>query len=149
MSTSGISRLQSTQYASNLENKNGDKSDVENAVKDHLARTNDAYQHHLEQIEKEKEARETKSIWTLIGAIFLGPLIGTAIGGAIGDAANDGDEGAAREAKKQVGISDMEVDKAFDKFQNARDNLDEAQKNTESVEKFSNELRDAKFIGTN
>ncbi len=51
MSISGISRLQSTQYASNLENKKGDQTDVENAVKEHQARTTDAYQHHLEQID--------------------------------------------------------------------------------------------------
>lgn len=148
MSISGISRLQSTQYESNLENKKGDQTDVENAVKEHQARTTDAYKHHLKQIEKEKAARETQSTWTLIGAIFLGPLIGTAIGNAIGGAANDGDEEAGRAAKKQVGISDMEVDKAYDKFENARSSLDEAQRNARDVEKFSNELRDAKFIGT-
>ena len=42
----------------------------------------------------------------------------------------------------------MEVDKAYDKFENARSSLDEAQRNAHDVEKFSNELRDAKFIGT-
>lgn len=148
MSISGISRLQSTQHAASLENKNGNQDDVENAVKDHKDRTQQAYKTHLAEIEKAKEARETKSIWTLIGAIFLGPLIGTAIGGAIGDAANEGDEDLSRELKKQHGVLDLEVDKSFDRFNEAKNELDDSNDQARQTEKFSRELRDYKWTGT-
>jgi hypothetical protein len=42
-----------------------------------------------------KESESGKSLAGLIGALFVGPVIGTAIGGAIGGWANDGDESPA------------------------------------------------------
>ena len=43
----------------------------------------ESYGHQLEQIEKNKEARDEKSGFSSIGSIFLGPLVGTALGSPI------------------------------------------------------------------
>lgn len=45
----------------------------------------ESYGHQLEQIEKNKEAREEKSGFSFFGSIFLGPLVGTVVGGSIAD----------------------------------------------------------------
>ena len=57
-------------------------------------------------VEKAKDAREDSGRGTL-GAIFMGPLVGTAIGKAIGNAASDSNQDAASEAKKQGGVTSL------------------------------------------
>jgi hypothetical protein len=43
----------------------------------------ESYGHQLEQIKKNKEARDEKSSFSSLGSIFLGPLVGTAVGSPI------------------------------------------------------------------
>lgn len=149
MNTSGIQRLQATQYQSSLQTQTHGREDVERAVDEHGQQVETAYQESLKEIEKEAAARKTQSIWTLIGAIVLGPLIGSAIGGAIGGAANDGDEDAAREAHKKSELASLEADKAFEHFEDARSDLEDQQRQAKDVQKFARELRDAGWTGTN
>lgn len=145
----GIQRLQATQYQTSLDRQAHHQEGVENAVDAHASKVEESYDKALLEIEKDKQARKTQSIFTLLGAIFMGPLIGSMIGSAIGGAANDGAEGASREAKKDNEIATMEADKAFDAFQDARGELEDAQAQQRDVAKFARELRDMGWTGTN
>ncbi len=56
---------------------------MQKSVLNHKLNAQDSYQHQVEQVEKNKEAKEEKSSFTISGSIFLGPLVGTALGGPI------------------------------------------------------------------
>lgn len=147
MTISGIRQLNQFQYATSVDKEKGAKENVDASLKNHKEFVETAYKQNLAEIEKNKEARETQSTWTLIGAIVLGPFIGSAIGGAIGGAANDGDEAAGRELKKQGSISDMGAERAMDAFGEARSRLEETKSDRQGLEKFGAELRDASWSG--
>lgn len=146
--TSGIQRLQATQYEASLSNQAHQEEGVDRALERHEQCVETGYQQSLVEIEKSKEARETQSLATLLGTVFGGLLVGTAVGSAIGGALNDGDEAAAREAKKQTDIAGMEADKAFDQFQDLRGEIEDSQSRERDVQKLARELRDGAWIGT-
>ena len=111
MSTHGIQRLQQVkaQDVADESVEAGDK--VNRALEKHKKHTQESYKEALTEVEKNREAREASSLGQILGTIFGGPIIGTLIGSAIAGWANDGDEAAAREAKKQVGLEDMQAQK--------------------------------------
>lgn len=148
MSISGISRLQKTQYASNVSKEEAGKQNVDASLKNHKEFIEASHGQSLGEIQKNKEAREEQSIWTLLGAIFLGPLVGSLIGGAIGGATNDGEEEAARELKKEASVSDMGAEKAMDQFAEARAALEDTKSEASNLTKFGAELRETGWIGT-
>lgn len=147
MSTSGISRLQHAQYASNIGKEANAKDDVDASLKKNLEYAEKAHKQTHAQIQKDKEAREKEQGWTLLGAIFLGPLIGSAIGGAIGKSVNDDEQEAAQQLKKQSAMSDHEAEKAMDEFGSARAALEDSKKGVRDAEKFGEELREQGWTG--
>jgi hypothetical protein len=56
---------------------------IQKSVLNQKLTSQESYGHQLEQIEKNKEAREEKNSFSLFGSIFLGPLVGTVVGGPI------------------------------------------------------------------
>lgn len=154
MSVNGIQRLQTMSYQSTLENRSQGKDDVERAIEQHQSHVDQAYEQDLLAIEKDEQARETKSGFTLFGAIFgaltggiVGLFLGSMISGAVGEAANDGAEDAARQAEKESELAGLEVDRAFDRFEDARSELDDQRSRARDVQKFARELRDAGWTG--
>lgn len=77
----------------------------------------ESYSHQLEEIKKNKEARDEKSSGSFFGSIFLGPLVGTVVGNPIAgksDHENKKDdlrsmiETASEEIKKlQAGLNEV------------------------------------------
>jgi hypothetical protein len=142
----GIQRLQQSRAAGNAE-KDGMVTDkVEDAIARHQDHVNKSYAESMKEIENNREAREAKGLGQLLGTIFLGPIIGTLIGGAIAECTNDGDEEAAREAKKQTGLEDHMVERAYDDFDAAKKDLDEVRSQTDDIDKFGDSLRESNQV---
>ena len=148
MSVNGIGRLQSIQMQASVEKQGSAREKVETSIEQHQQHVDESYEQALIEVEHNREARETKGLFGLLGTILLGPIIGTLIGDAIGGWANDGDEAAAREAKKNTGLADLQVDKAYDRFEEAKKGLEESQSQQKDLQKFSRELRDSHWVGT-
>ncbi|MCK6547196.1 hypothetical protein L6R52_15200 [Myxococcota bacterium] len=142
MSTHGIQRLQQVK-AQDVADESIEASDkVNRALEKHKKHTDESYKEALTEVEKNREAREASSLGQILGTIFGGPIIGTLIGSAIAGWANDGDEAAAREAKKQVGLEDMQAQKAYDQLDEAKKGLEELRSDDKDVAKFGKELRE-------
>jgi hypothetical protein len=147
MSINGISRLQSYQSQARVDKEANARDQAGDALTQHAKKIDESHKLSLAEVEKSKAAREEQSVFTLIFAIVLGPLIGSAIGSAIGGAANDDTEAEARELKKQTTLTDLQTDRAFDRFQDKKGELEEARAQLRDTQKFAREVRDMGWNG--
>ncbi|MFO0727526.1 MAG: hypothetical protein U1E65_27360 [Myxococcota bacterium] len=151
MSINGVQHLNQAHYKNALEAQRGSLEDADHATKSHQEAVDRSYQHELVRIQKESDARGTGGFFKGLGALlgtwmvpipYIGSVMGGFLGASVGQLANGGDREAARNEKRAVQIADLEVSRAFDRFDKARNELDDHANDTAAVEKFGRELRD-------
>lgn len=144
----GVGRLQQARFEGFMDSQDKMSDAMDRAESQHQRAIDEGYAEAMKEIEANQEARKKKSIFTLLGTLFLGPLIGTAIGNAVGEAVNEGDQKEAEAAKRKVNEADRQVEDSWDTFKDTKEDLDSVMDQAEQIRKVSQELDQLGWIGT-